>query len=645
MNKKYVTVLLPVILFCAVLLRIPMVTTGLPYLFHPDEYGINNAAFENVKFDRLDTRYYLYPYYVTYAYTAVDYLVFKSGILHKEQESLEPMDFYLANRLTSLFFSLISIVLIFILVDMIAGNAGGLLAAMFLAFSPGAIQYSCLIKPDPGMIALTIAAFIYILKFSRAPSFKNIFLASSFSLAAVLFKYNAALIFIPFIIAVIPEFRTNWKDIIPAVCLSAGAVLISLLPVIGSASKSAAVLKTNFASTLMSNGQLLNPYFIRYFFLKGLGVLPSIAFISGLLYLTIYNPMKNILITSFLWGNIVFMLLVKTDYPQFTWCAMVFLCAIGAVFICGVFPYKWKKYMAGISVVLIVSNFYNVWALLSEHMTTDTRITAKKWIEQNIKPGEPLLYSMYGPPFSDYDPAINANYSLVDPARNAGYLSVGFTPAMLFGYKYYALAEFGDGSKPGFPRDFGRQIIRFKSKYEDRPDISIFENTKYYKYTPKTIQEIDLRNDASWHITASRNGESRISAYGKKGVSLIFKDTKRLDAYHFFIQHTDMNVVFDWDYTPDEIRFVRMIIDWSPDVRLDICFSDTGTLRKDSNYFVLEGKRGFGGPHEFVFPELMKKVNSIIFLINTPQNRRSTDKEYSVNIEKAEIVSIPPYYP
>ncbi len=74
----------------------------------------------------------------------------------------------MSGRLTSVFLSLISIYLVFLIGEKLSGTFVGFLAAIFMAVLPFNIYYSRVILPEPLMITAVLASYWYLIKMSES---------------------------------------------------------------------------------------------------------------------------------------------------------------------------------------------------------------------------------------------------------------------------------------------------------------------------------------------------------------------------------------------------------------------------------------------------------------------------------------------
>jgi hypothetical protein len=108
------------------------------------------------------------------------------------------------GRLVTIFASLFSLVIIFLLAKKYIGNVGALAAAFVFGFLPYNIYYSRVILPDPSMVAATLGAIYF---FDKTASTNKLFfrlllfgLAIIFAVAALLLKPYAIFFFLPIIV-------------------------------------------------------------------------------------------------------------------------------------------------------------------------------------------------------------------------------------------------------------------------------------------------------------------------------------------------------------------------------------------------------------------------------------------------------------
>ena len=143
---------LGMVLFLAVVLRFTGLSWGLRHTPHVDErYFVDNVAVMLAEGD-LDYRFYEYPglfFYLLYpVLTVVDPDVPAGPVA------------YLAARGVVATFGVISVALVYLLGVRLAGPMTGLVAALFLAVSPVAVQTAHSVRPDVVLEAFVLLAFL-----------------------------------------------------------------------------------------------------------------------------------------------------------------------------------------------------------------------------------------------------------------------------------------------------------------------------------------------------------------------------------------------------------------------------------------------------------------------------------------------------
>ena len=106
----------------------------------------------------------------------------------------------MAGRLTSVFLSLISTLLIYLIVRYLSGDFVAFFAALFFAILPFSIYYSRVILPEPMMITMFLASFWFLLQSNDALGFKkrgNLLLSAIFLSIAMLVKPYAIFFCLP----------------------------------------------------------------------------------------------------------------------------------------------------------------------------------------------------------------------------------------------------------------------------------------------------------------------------------------------------------------------------------------------------------------------------------------------------------------
>jgi len=123
------------------------------------------------------------------------------NLLHYSVYQLHPAwGVDMAGRLTSVFLSLISIYLVFLIGEKLSGFFVGWLAALFMTVLPFSIYYSRVILPEPLMIVSILASYWFLIKMSETQGLKKrlyLFFGSLLFAVAILVKPFAIFFALP----------------------------------------------------------------------------------------------------------------------------------------------------------------------------------------------------------------------------------------------------------------------------------------------------------------------------------------------------------------------------------------------------------------------------------------------------------------
>ena len=137
----------------------------------------------------------------------------------------------MAGRLTSVFLSLISIYLVFLIGSKLSGYFVGLMAAIFMAILPFNIFYSRVILPEPLMITAILASYWFLVRMSESLGSKKrgfLLLGGLFLAVSVLVKPYAIFFALPHIAIVFRSWAKSeltTLDVIAFSILSSGPII------------------------------------------------------------------------------------------------------------------------------------------------------------------------------------------------------------------------------------------------------------------------------------------------------------------------------------------------------------------------------------------------------------------------------------
>lgn len=201
-KKIVVYIILAVILILAFAIRFRGLPFGLPLETHPDEPRVVNSALRIVQSGEMNPHFFDYPSMYIYMQAAL-FKVTKSISYgtNGDYKSIKPL-LYSRGRLMTVFISMGTIFVVFLLCRMFFGSTAALAAASFLAFSYNHIANSFLITVDsPMTFFVLMSIFMSVLLQVKGPAWKFYIWNSIFIGFAVGCKYTAVFAALPFFFA------------------------------------------------------------------------------------------------------------------------------------------------------------------------------------------------------------------------------------------------------------------------------------------------------------------------------------------------------------------------------------------------------------------------------------------------------------
>jgi hypothetical protein len=269
----------------------------------------------------------------------------------------------MAGRLTSVILSLVSIVLLYLIVNKLSGFFVAVLTSIFMAVLPFNIYYSRVILPEPLMIATLLASYWFLIRVSETVGFKKRFfllLSSLFLSVAVLVKPFALFFALPHLAILfrsLAKKELNFIDIL-------GYATVSLVP-FGLWRKHIAQYPEGIpASDFLFNnkGIRFRPAWFRWLFGERIGKLILGSWGTTLLVLGIVAKPTKEGIAYWLWGIGILLYFsviaggnVQHDYYQAI--IVPFLCiflAKGTVLLMGLSRSVYSRFMTLIMTLFII---------------------------------------------------------------------------------------------------------------------------------------------------------------------------------------------------------------------------------------------------------------------------------------------------
>ncbi len=628
MNRKVIVTAscFMAVMIIALILRVQMFNYSRPFLFHIDEYSMSNAGMENLKYSRLDPHFYVYPPFTYFFFTAVDYLKYESSPALKRNgvKALEPKDFYGADRAASIAMGVLATGVIFFLGYIIAGLPAAILAGLFLAFSPAHVDISWVIKPDSLMVFLALTSFLMLNMFLKNNRLLFLFFASVFAAAATLAKYNALALFIPLTAVILKGDKKQYGSSFAVLFSGLFLTLALTLPVFKSYPELLSIFYLTFTGyTGNAPSHFPNMFFMQYIAGKGMGIVPALAGFAALLYYTFTGSFEKRLMPLLVWPYLLVLFSMKVNYEVHTALIIPFLYLATACLITEkLYSPAYLFYPA--SMLILAFGIYGSIMTVGQYLKPDTRVIARDWILKNIPAGSPLIYEEYGPPLTDYDPAVNANHSLVDPARDVTYMPAELLPENLAGYRYFALSSFGGLNDRTL--ECGEPVAEFKPESVKSPLIRIYKNISCFDGNFEKKFTISFMDHDKWKMLRSDRDIHKASAFAGKHAVFSFDDTERKEGYHYFIQHADLNISLAAAPPVIPGAYLETAMKWDNSSLLFVAVMDENNILHE----LLSGKRGLGKTETFHFPMPPVKIKSIVFSLCAPQNKPQTGEHHEL---------------
>lgn len=319
------------------------------------------------------------------------------------------------SRLTSVFYSSVTVSVVFLLGMKLTDYKTGAIAALVLTFEPYALKYSRIGLLESALVLFIVLALYMFYSASNEGSIKKFFLAGIFFGLSFLVKEVALFFLVTLAVSILLNHyvlknRTNIKGI--AVCIGTGVVMYMGYVAWAMSIDAPAFLNANytlleralwvirntgytaanypsFTSDLMGAA---NIYLMTY-------VLLALSAVSCVYLLYKYRDKTSVLLTSWMASSAIFFGGIGIHNPQF----IVYLTVPAVVVSGGTLAmvafkapkpkFKWVSIMAALLLVLIICYNAYVWYQV-DGVGTDNAVTQSiNWIQANVPQGEKIWTS------------------------------------------------------------------------------------------------------------------------------------------------------------------------------------------------------------------------------------------------------------
>jgi len=442
-KNKQVSVALIFVLALAVLTRIWGISFGLPHMYHIDENRFAQISLHYFTGD-LNPHFFHVPSLHTYTIAGiwgVYYLGGKAlGTFHDRKDFMQafernPSVFMLLGRLLTALMSIGTILVLYLIGAKMYDPRVGLLAALFLVFSPVHNKISHYMVPDVPMLFFMMLTFLFIWLIYKKGLPRYYILAGLFAGLASATKYGGQMLFLPLFLAHLfrqLEDRTVWwKIIFNLKLISSGLVFLGAFVLTSPYMildfqrfwkdfqwQSQHLYQTgHFGSSTVEPAWI---FYLRQGFRENIGLLSQFLIPAGLVLGFIKHKKREIILFSY---PLVLFFMVggwKAKAVRYLMPITPFFILIAAAFLVWALAFLWKSspsdsapqsrqlrgraLLTGVVVLILLfhpaKSVFRFDTLLSHK---DTRTLAEEWISTHIPPDSVIALEMYGPPISRED--------------------------------------------------------------------------------------------------------------------------------------------------------------------------------------------------------------------------------------------------
>jgi hypothetical protein len=445
------------ILGLALILRLWGIGFGLPHRTHIDEPAYVLSALKlasgelRIEYPFFSPNIYqvllVIPYGILFLLGRVSG-IYASAAMFAQSYQTDPTLFYLLARLTSVVFSLGTIIILYSLVKRILGKREALLAAMVLAVNFIDVRHAHFAEPYP-LIGFLVLMSVYLgVLFIDHQKVRYLFASGCFAGAATALRFTVSpALFIPFV-AFYAFVRTpktamqQWKLILLAVC---GAVFGFCVAYPG-----VFIAPDLFWRGFQLFGSLGSgqagfegfaygyPFGALYYLdmsLRLLGIPLILVALTG--FVVSFSRLKRYWPTIFVFPLLYFAIIgvVGMTFLRYSVVLLPYLAlfsALGIVLVADWFGSAIPKLKKNL-VLVAICGFVVVVPLVNAVMQNvllsrpDTRLLAKQWVESNVPEGAHIATQWYGPPLATPDdPEAGSlrvyDVDIIDPFRSTSEL-------------------------------------------------------------------------------------------------------------------------------------------------------------------------------------------------------------------------------
>ena len=341
-------------------------------------------------------------------------LEYKNDYSFYKENPLELAKLYLAGRLVSVLFGILSIVLLFIITKKYFNQSTGLLTSFIFAIVPVHVVNCHYLSTDAMMCFWVLIVFFLSLKILESDKIVLYILSGLFVGISAATKYNSSItLILPISAHIIKEidkrnfnfFRLFKINILITICSALlGFIIVNPYSIISFSDFkngllfSADVLTRPMVTPDTFPNQPTILFYITNALIFGTGPLLFMLFIAGIIYSLVRLDKKQLII--FIWLLVWLIILSQTNWKLLRWTIPMipFLCILSAKLIIDILNIAKRTYKI-LTIVIVIFIFVNTilysFAYVKLMSEKDVRDISSEWIEKNIpansKIGLPVL--------------------------------------------------------------------------------------------------------------------------------------------------------------------------------------------------------------------------------------------------------------
>ena len=411
-----------IILLLSLILNLFGIKFGLPHIVSFDEPFIANQAFGILKTGNFEPPFLTYPSFYIYLQTLVFLLVFLYGAGKgwwgawpkiQEISRVHWPPFYVAGRATTAILGTLTVYITYLIGKRCFSIRTAIIGALSLAVFPIFVSHSHYITPNVPSSFFVVLSCLYAVNIVEEPTYKNAFLAGLFAGLAASVKYNAGTIILSSLVATLLSISKKTLNLFGIIIIGSFlGFLVGTPYAVLNLPKFlndivAEIYHYSIAGHFLATGENNYFFYIQYLYNQGMGALPFVFSILGLVLSLVRTNKKKITLAVFPIFYYLFLSSFKVNFERnliplipflaiYTGHVLEIIIKILNNFMKKYLPWKEAGFESKIitlaAVALLLYQPVKTSYMRDIHMSKeDTRNLAWTWIQKNIPKGSKIL--------------------------------------------------------------------------------------------------------------------------------------------------------------------------------------------------------------------------------------------------------------